>query len=47
MLMTEHSAPILLTPTLTLSWCEWTLLCPLDEGEDSGKVLPDGFRCWK
>lgn len=42
MLVTERPAPTLLSPTLTLSWCEGTVLCPLDEGEDSGKAFPMG-----
>lgn len=42
MLVTESPAPTLLTPTLTLSWCEGTVLCSLDEGEDSRKAFPMG-----
>jgi len=42
MLMTEWPAPTLLTPILTLSQCEGTVLCPLDEGEVSGKAFPMG-----
>lgn len=42
-LVTEHPAPALLTPTLSLSSCEGTVLCPLDEGEDSGKAFPMGL----
>ena len=42
MLVTERPALTLLIPTLTLSWCEGTVLCPLDEGEDSRKAFPMG-----
>ena len=42
MLVTEHPAPTVLTPTLTLSWCEGTVLYPLEEGEDSRKAFPMG-----
>lgn len=41
-LVTEPSAPTLLPPSLALSRHEGTVLCPLDEGENSGKAFPLG-----